>query len=329
MKTPIASGVITNYSCNASCRHCMFASSPECRKNYISPEMSEHVASLLEEAGTTSVHIGGGEPFLNFDGLTVLIEALNRHAVGIDYIETNAFWCKDKDFTRAKLERLKKLGVTTIMVSVDPYHLEYVPLERPLKLCALLEEQGFDYFIWQQKFLQRLLKLDISKTHTKEEISALLGDSYITETAREYGLGINGRALIFADDIYEKRPAEYFATDEKCHSLTNPHHCHIDLYGNAIPSRCTGICAKAEDYLDLDTPREKYPVLSRLISGGTKELYEYAKENGFVADKGGYPTRCAFCFAMREYLERTHPSYDIGDSDFYTGMRKAFSQKVH
>ena len=306
----------------------MFASSPECKKEYISPEMSEKVAALLEKAGTCSVHIGGGEPFINFDALCTLIEALNRHGVGVDYIETNAYWCKDESFARARLEKLKKLGVTTIMVSVDPFHIEYVPLERPLKLCALLEEYGFEYFVWQQRFLTRLLKLDVSKTHTKQELCEVLGDDYVVETAEEYGLGMNGRALAFADKIYPRRPYEYFATDEKCPSLTNPHHCHIDLYGNAIPSRCTGICAVAEDYLECKTPTEKYPVFSRLVSGGTKELFEHAKNCGFVPDEKGYSTRCEFCYAMREFLEKNMPSQDLGPSDFYISMRKTMSENI-
>lgn len=322
MLTPVYSGIITNYNCNAKCSHCMFASSPDCRKEYITPEMSERVAKLLADAGTGSVHIGGGEPFLNFEALCSLIEALNRHGVGIDYIETNAFWCRDEDFARCRLEKLKELGVSTIMVSVDPFHIEYVPLERPLKLCGLLDECGFEYFIWQQKFLKRLMVLDITKTHSKDELCAVLGDDYVVETAMEYGLGINGRALSFAEKMYPLRSFEYFATDEKCPSLTNAHHCHIDLYGNVVPSRCTGICAGAEDYLSLCTPKEKYPVLSRLIEGGTKSLYEYAKEMGFEPDKKGYATRCEFCFAMREYLERTHKSFDLSDSDYYSEMRK-------
>ena len=300
----------------------MFASSPLCKNEYITPEMSEKVAKILSDAKTQSVHIGGGEPFLNFEALCSLVEALNRYAIGVDYIETNAFWCTDEDFARSRLERLKKLGVSTVMVSVDPFHIEFVPLERPLRLCSLLDECGFEYFIWQQRFLKRLMALDITKTHSQAELKELLGDDYVTETAMEYGLGMNGRALSFADKIYPKRSFEYFATDEKCPSLTNAHHCHIDLYGNAVPSRCTGICASAEDYLSLCTPEEKYPVLSRLIGGGTKELYEYAKQKGFVPDEKGYATRCAFCFAMREYLERNCKSDDLFDSDFYSEMRK-------
>ena len=322
MKTPISSGVITNYNCTAECRHCMFASSPSCKKDYMTREMAEKTAALLERAGTISVHIGGGEPFMDFDGLCTLIQVLNRHGVGIDYIETNGYWANDEDFARRRLEVLKRLGVYTIMVSVDPFHIEYVPLERPLKLVSLLRECGFDYFIWQQRFLKRLMVLDTSKTHTKEELMQVLGDDYITESAREYGLGINGRALHFAPSLYQKKSYEHFATDEECPSLTRPHHCHIDLYGNAIPSRCTGIQAEAGDYLKGDIDRSKYPVLSRLISGGTRELFEYAKEKGFVPDSEGYATRCAFCFAMRKYLQRNAPSKDLGPEDFYEQMSK-------
>lgn len=301
----------------------MFASSPSCKKDYITKEKAEEIANLLHKAGTFSVHIGGGEPFIDFDGLCILVQALKRHGIGIDYIETNGFWAKNEDAARRKLEVLKRLGVYSVMVSVDPYHIEFVPLELPLKLCTLLDEFGFDYFIWQHKFLKRLMQLDITKTHTKEELQKVLGEDYEIETAREYGLGINGRALAFADRIYEKHPAEYFATDEKCPTITHPHHCHIDLYGNGIPSRCTGISLPAEDYLECSTDKEKYPVYARLVSGGLKELLEYAAENGFEEAAGGYPTKCALCYDVRRYLFENSQSADLGPLDFYEQMKKS------
>ena len=322
MKTPIGSGIITNYNCTASCRHCMFASSPECKKEFITAEKAEEIASLLEESGCNSVHIGGGEPFMNFEALCALIEALNRHCIDVDYIETNAFWCSDRDFVRKRLERLKELCVTCIMASVDPFHIEYVPLERPLLLCDILDEMGFDYFIWQQKFLKRLSVLDMTKTHTKEELEAVLGEDYITETAREYGLGMNGRALAIADKIYGRKSAEQLATSDECPSLTRPNHCHIDLYGNAIPSRCTGLSVGARDYLEGNFPEEKYPVYSRLVNGGLEKLFEYAQFKGFVPDKEGYPTRCTLCYKIREYLFKNHPSADLAPASFYAEIEK-------
>lgn len=322
MKTPVYSGIITNYNCTAECEHCMFASSPSCAKEYITKEKAEEIARILKEAGTYSVHIGGGEPFINFMALCMLIKALNEFGIGIDYIETNAFWCRDEKAAREKLKMLKALGVSTIMVSVDPFHIEFVPLELPLKLCGLLNELGFEYFIWQQKFLKRLSALDITVTHTKDELMEALGEDYIVQTAAEYGLGINGRALCFADSIYPKRPYEYWATDEECPSLTHPHHCHIDLYGRAIPSRCTGIFAEARDYLETNIPKDRYPVFASLLESGTKGLYEYAKSKGFIAAKNGYPTRCAFCYDMRRYLYENCPSQDICDKSFYDSMKK-------
>jgi len=324
MNTPVYSGVITNYVCTAACRHCMFASSPDCPKEYITAPMAEHIAEVLEMAGTESVHIGGGEPFMHFGALCGLIEALHRHGVEIDYIETNAFWCSEDTFARKRLETLRDLGVTTVMVSVDPFHIEYVPLERPLRLCRLLREEGFDYFVWQERYLRKLMGLDRSRTYSRQELAQILGENYIADTAAEYGLGMNGRALRIADSIYEKKPAEMLLTDTPCGKLLQPQHCHFDLYGNAVPSGCPGIAVEMEDYLRGSVPEGKYPAASRLARGGTAALFAYAAEQGFVPDSAGYPTRCALCYAMRAYLagigSDKKPTADLAPACFYRSM---------
>ena len=298
----------------------MFASSPTLPKEYISGEMSEKLARILREAGTHSVHIGGGEPFMNFQALTTLITCLNHQGIGIDYIETNAFWCKNEDFARTRLTQLRSLGVETIMVSVDPFHIEYVPLERPLLLCRLLREYGFDYFVWKERYLRMLSRLDRSRTYSHQELKELLGDHYVTETAREYGLGMNGRALDIADAIYPRHPAEHWLTSQPCNSIGDTAHCHLDLYGNIVPSGCPGLSAEAEDYLNESFPLSRYPVLARLASGGIGALFDYAEEMGFIPDSKGYPTRCSLCYAMRAFLLEKAPSVDLSPSCFYQGM---------
>ena len=40
-------GLIVNYNCNAACRHCMVASSPERSDDYLSPEVAERICKLL------------------------------------------------------------------------------------------------------------------------------------------------------------------------------------------------------------------------------------------------------------------------------------------
>ncbi len=327
MNTPVYSGIITNYVCTAACRHCMFASGPDCPKEFITPDTAERIAALLEKAGTASVHIGGGEPFMHFGALCDTVKALLRHGIGIDYIETNGFWAVKEDFIRDRLHTLKEIGVDCIMVSVDPFHIEYVPLERVLRLCHLLEEEGFDYFIWQQRFLKKLLKLDLATVHTKEELEAALGKNYITDTAAEYGLGMNGRALAIAEDIYDRKPAEAFLDNTSCRKILRPQHCHIDLYGNAVPSGCPGLAADMEAYLREEIPADKYPVMHRLVNGGVRALYEYAWEKGFVPDPAGYPTRCAFCYAIRQWLLHHEPSADLAPACFYENMEKTLAER--
>ena len=320
MNTPIYSGIIMNYVCTAKCRHCMFLSSPSCPKHYITPDMADHLASVLERAGTSSVHIGGGEPFMNFSALCALIEALNRHRIGIDYIETNAFWAKEEPVIRERLSKLQALGVTSIMVSVDPFHIEFVPLERPIRLCQIMNDMDFDYFIWQDRYLRKMLRLgmDKTKTYTHEELQKILGKNYIADTAAEYGLGMNGRALTIAGEIYPNRPAGDWITSSPCSSLLDVSHCHLDLYGNIVPSGCPGIAAEAEDYLTEQIPASKYPVMNRLLNGGTKALYDYASEKGFIPSPEGYPTKCAFCYAMRSFLHTTVPSDDLAPDESYS-----------
>ncbi len=321
------SGIITNYGCSAACRHCMFASSPRAGKEFISGEAAERIAGRLKRAGVYSMHIGGGEPFLNFEALCVLLGAMQKAGLGVDYIETNAFWARDDAEIMKRLERLRKLGVDTIMVSVDPFHIEYVPLERPIRLVQALRRAGMDYFIWQDRFLERLLPLDMTKTHTKEELSALLGEDYVADTAREYGVKVNGRALAIAESVYEPQSALELADGEPCSSLLAGMHCHVDLYGNVIPSGCPGISIDLEDFLAGRLPREKYPAAQRLYAGGVRALLEYATDAGFMPDDAGYATKCSLCCAIRTWLNENRPSPDIAPDCFYREMKRAMEVK--
>jgi len=291
----------------------MFASSPQHRSGFITPEMSEHLALLLKKSGCRSVHIGGGEPFMNFSALCSLIEKLAENGISIDYIETNASWCKSEDFVRTRLKKLRELGVDTVMASVDPFHIEFVPLERPLLLCRILREEGFDYFICKERYLRKLFKLDHDRTYSREELCEILGDDYIADTASDYGLGMNGRALAIAPKLYRKRPIEQLLTRGKCESLEIPQHCHFDLDGNAVPSGCPGLVCSAEDYLNDNFPRDKYPVFSRLASGGLKSLYAHLS----VAS-----------VRVGDYIQKGHSIGIVGNTGFCTGTTLHFGLYV-
>ncbi len=320
------SGIMTSYVCSAECRHCMYCSSPKAGKDFISADTADRISEKLSCEGVGSMHIGGGEPFLNFDSLCGLLRSMQKHHIGVDYIETNAFWCRDEKTVRERLTVINNLGVRTVMVSIDPFHIEYIPLNRPLLLVRLLDEVGMDYFIWQEKFIKRLSLLDHTRVYTESELKMHLGNNYIEETAREYGLGLNGRALIMACKLYKRKRAETFLKSGSCSGLLDGQHCHIDLFENYIPSGCPGISVAADDYFAGNISSEKYPVVTCLLKGGVGELYKYAAGHGFEPSDSGYATKCELCFFMRAYLHKTRPSCDIAPDCFYNSMIAAYEK---
>lgn len=302
----------------------MYCSSPQSGIDFITAETAEHISEILSCEGVGSMHIGGGEPFLNFDSLCGLLRAMQKHNIGVDYIETNAFWCRDEETVRERLAVIQKLGVRTVMVSVDPFHIEYIPLNRPLLLIRLLDENNMNYFVWQEKFIKRLSLLDHTRIYSESELKIHLGSNYIEETAREYGLGLNGRALIIAGQLYKRKKAETFLKSGPCPGLLDGRNCHVDLYENYIPSGCPGISVAADDYFHGNISSEKYPVVMSLLKGGVGELFKYAAGYGFAAADSGYATNCELCFFMRAYLYKTMPSRDISPDCFYISMIAAY-----
>jgi len=68
-------------------------------------------------------------------------------------------------------------------------------------------------------------------------------------------------------------------------------------------------------------PAGKYPVFEASYSGGTVALYELAKAHGFVADAGGYATRCALCFLMRKFLSETGKFAELNAEHYVEAMQ--------
>ena len=99
-------GLITNYYCTSECRHCLYGCSPSWDKEYISVENAEEFISIIRKMNCNNIHIGGGEPFLNFDQLVKVIRIAHKSGVNIEYIETNASWINKDEDTLEKLEIL-------------------------------------------------------------------------------------------------------------------------------------------------------------------------------------------------------------------------------
>ncbi|XPS82123.1 radical SAM domain protein [Desulfosarcina variabilis str. Montpellier] len=120
-------GVITNYYCVSRCAHCLYNSSPRRDKAYLDPDLAETIFRQIAAHGCRSVHIGGGESFLDPEGLIRVATAARDAGMGIDYIETNSAWFVDTAQAITLLKELKASGVHTLLVSISPFHNAHIP----------------------------------------------------------------------------------------------------------------------------------------------------------------------------------------------------------
>jgi hypothetical protein len=259
------------------------------------------VCGVLRRGNIASVHIGGGEPFLNFEGLVMAITELNRAGITLDYVETNAFWAGDRDLSLGYLHTLKDLEAGALCISLDPYHAEYVPYGLPVKLAKLCEETGMDHFLWKPQFLRRLSGLESSSVHSREELEEHLRPDYISSTAREYGLRIGGRALNIEEEYGGSHPlAKLLDKVPPCPDLLSTGHFHVDQEGNFIPPGCTGLRLPLKEAVE-GIPPGKYPLFEALYEGGVPALLDLARVRGFVPE-ANYASRCNLCFHIRAFF---------------------------
>jgi len=265
----------------------------------------ESICRLLRSGGCRSVHIGGGEPFLNFEGLVTAVGRLVRAGISVEYIETNAYWAADPSAQNKAAEKLKRLsaeGANTLCISIDPFHAEYVPYGAPLALAEICEKAGMNYFLWKHEFLGALSGLDPQKAHSRSDMEKKLSDKYIYESARLYGIGYGGRAVNIEREFGSLRPVESLAAEKApCRNLLSTGHFHVDMDCFFIPPRCTGIRIPLSDAVE-GIPEGRYPVFEALYSGGVSGLLEFSLKQGFSPDGAGYPSRCNLCFRLRHFL---------------------------
>ncbi|MCL2285790.1 MAG: 4Fe-4S cluster-binding domain-containing protein [Firmicutes bacterium] len=313
-------GIMPNYQCTAACRHCLYACSPSFSGGYMAESVMDEMFSLLRKGGCRSVHIGGGEPFLDFDGLLTLLAKAQKFGIAVDYVETNGCWATDENTVAKHLLALEKVGADTFCISVDPFHAEYVPYAYPLRLAEICRKKGFGYFLWQERFLNIMRSVDPNTAHDRADLEKSIGRDYILDTATAYGIRMGGRAINIEIEYYPPKPLEKVLSPNPCRGLVSTGHFHVDMYNRFIPPGCTGLVLPMEDVVRGIQPG-KYPVYEALYFGGVAALYGLAKEHGFQPAPEGYTSGCALCFFIRKYLSEKGIFAELEPEHYTEAMR--------
>jgi len=311
---PISVGLILSYKCTSECKHCMYACSPKWKPDWLT---AENVESILRDLASSimpslqgserigvnyGLHFTGGEPFLNSNLLLESVKIAEKLRIPSTFVETNCFWCMTDEDTRKRLEALKEAGLKGILISVNPFILEYVPFERTERAIRISKEVfNENVIIYQEIYYHRFKKMNVKNT--------LTFDQYLNKD----GLALYysellpmGRACYRLKQLFVKHPAKTFFHESCVSELTRNWHVHIDNYFNYITGYCGGI--SLGDARNLKTLIEEgvdlgdRPVLNTLVSS-IRSLYEFAvKEFNYKENKDGYVSKCHLCVDIRRHI---------------------------
>ncbi|SCJ12520.1 pyrroloquinoline quinone biosynthesis protein PqqE [uncultured Clostridium sp.] len=309
-------GVITNYYCSSKCKHCSVASSPSWAKDYMTRDMARKILRRMRGMGCDSIHVGGGEPMLNFEGLKAFLEEARDAGVMIEYIESNSSWYRNEADALQKLHTLQTLGVDTLLISMSPFHNEYIPFQKVHDVMAACRKAGMRVFPWISEYFSDINQLDVCKTHTLAEYDAHFGRHFIDDMPRQW-IGFTGRAAQFYKTRLALTPlSQILKKAGPCHKPYQTGHFHIDLYGNYLG--CQGLAIALED-LGKPLDEEKYPYSTLLYQKGVGALLEAAQAKGYQPEKG-YLSACHLCIELRRFLSGKlgEESRELQPTGYYT-----------
>jgi hypothetical protein len=239
-------------------------------------------------------------------------------------VETNCFWAKDDQETYSKLSNLKKLGLKGIMISVNPFYLEYVPFERTRRCVEISSDVfGQNTMIYQLDFYYNFDRLGISGCLDLENYLQLDGSC---EAIRYTEFFMMGRAVyqtgILPGHFSQTYPADIFFNQPCNPPFLREWHNHVDNYGNLIPGFCGGISLGdvkdlpelIEDGIDLDN----YPILDFIIKNDFEGFYNFARQKGYSGTAKQYHSKCHLCLELRKFLAKQEDYFELQPRQFYS-----------
>lgn len=313
-------GLMITDGCNAACASCYLRCRPG-QARWMSTDMAVGLWAGLSRLSPHGcrVHVTGGEPFLDWQKLIDILQAAAKENLFADSVETNGFWATDDAVIRDRLQALEAAGVRELAISADPFHQEFVPIERVRRLAAVavaLLGQDRVRVRWQD-WLDSGCDVQAMNPQRRE---ALFREWIASGRDR-----LNGRAAEMLADSLPLQPAEAFAGQNCREGILRSRHVHIGPDGNVTPGVCAGLSVGTtgvppvtsssheipttigQVWNNLRGNFSKRPILGRLIESGPTALLQLMKEKGLPVPhiEKGFASKCHLCWMARTALAAT------------------------
>jgi len=290
------------------------------------PDLGHYLDQISQFASAQiGLHLAGGEPFLNFDLTLRAVELCIEYGVPLQYVETNAYWCEDDELTSYQLNMLRESGLPAILISVSPFHNEFIPFERTHRAITIAQEiyGPYNVLIYTSYFYEQLKDYNPQINIPFNRYLNTVGHEQAAQSFVEhYGLVPCGRAASRLNFLFQKKTAATFFNTTCRAEFTNPGHIHIDPYGNYIASFCAGISLGDAHKLGAifnGIDLRQRPIIEILTNFGVEGLLKLAQDQfDFQISPEGYIAKCHLCQDIRSHIVQITDQFEeLTPVEFY------------
>ena len=191
---------VVTYACTGRCKHCSEGDHTACGEG-IDPEIAaECVRRIAAEYDIGTVMTFGGEPLLYCDTVEKIMNAAREMGVPRRQVITNGYFSRDPRVIGEVAKRLYECGVNDLLLSVDAFHQETIPLDTVKIFAAEARACGIPMRL-QPAWLVSAANENPYNKKTRE----------ILDSFHDMGIPVGDGNVIFPEGNAKKYLAEYFS----------------------------------------------------------------------------------------------------------------------
>ena len=193
---------VVTYACTGRCKHCSEGEHTSCGERIDPKIAADAVRKIAVEYDIKTVMTFGGEPLLYLDAVYAIMTAAKELNIPKRQIITNGYFSKNADKIHEVAKRLAACGVNDLLLSVDAFHQETIPLDVVKQFATEAKKCGIPIRL-QPAWLVSATDDNPYNRKTRE----------ILDSFADMGISVNDGNVIFPEGNARKYLAEYF-TDE-------------------------------------------------------------------------------------------------------------------
>jgi MoaA/NifB/PqqE/SkfB family radical SAM enzyme len=289
--------VVTN-NCTGRCKHCSVGEDLENNSHLEYDKMKGVLTQICKRFEIKSIMCFGGEPLLYHQEVAKIMNEATICDVTSRQIITNGYFNKSNSVIEDVAATMKEVGVTDILLSVDAFHQESIPLEPVYEFVRQVKKDNVINMKLHPAWLIDKDNDNVWNDKTKQILKRF--DELEIPISQGNNIFLSGNAVKYLAEYYPKQAVDLaFRCGQAKYTDRLDDVDTLSITPNGDVCVCCFTIGNVYEE-DINTIIDRYdpnkiPAMKILLNSGVKGLIDYAQAEGVTIDIGKHYSACGVC----------------------------------